>query len=319
MYKMRKKTTVTIAIPVYNEEKNIANILQSIFSQTHSSYILKEILIQSDASTDNTNKIIKNLQKKHSIITLNDHKQRRGKVYWTESSYRENTSDILVTLDADIGLVGKNFLDTLIKPLLLDSAAQLAVAHQIPLRPKNMIGKVIYSTFLLWDYIRLSVPDQQTVHNYYDAASAFRGSFAKTLHMPKDATDERLYVYLKAKEHNGFRYNKEAKIVYRAMTSLHEYIKLAERPFGTPQPVLNKLFGRDVSSEYTIAKKYKMIGIIKSFLHHPVYTPLAIIFGYIFSKITAYKKIRTSIIWEIANSTKMPITDKEISLYANAL
>ena len=313
---MRRKATVTIVLPVYNEEKNIENILEAISKQRHSTYLLKKILIHSDSSTDNTNSIIKRLQQKYPIIELKAHKQRKGKVHWMKTSYQANTSDILVTLDADIGLVGSNFLDTLIAPLLSDASAQLVVAHQIPLRPRNFMGKLIYSTFLLWDYIRLSVPNQQSVHNLYDAASAFRGSFAKTLRMPKGATDERLYLYLMAKEQNGFRYCTDAKIIYWSIASLREYVKLAERPSGTPQPSLNKLFGRDVSIEYLIPKKYKMIGIFKSFLHHPLYTPAAILFGYIFSRITMFKKIRTSIIWEISNSTKLPITDKEISLYA---
>jgi len=84
---------ITVGIPAFNEEKNIAKIISQIKEFTPS------IIICDDASTDNTNKIVQSLDVE--IIT---HKKNMGygtsiKDIFTKS--REIDSDILITMDAD--------------------------------------------------------------------------------------------------------------------------------------------------------------------------------------------------------------------------
>jgi len=84
---------ITVGIPAFNEEKNIAKIISQIKEITPS------IIICDDASTDNTNKIVQSLDVE--IIT---HKKNMGygtsiKDIFTKS--REIDSDILITMDAD--------------------------------------------------------------------------------------------------------------------------------------------------------------------------------------------------------------------------
>ena len=50
------KPTVSIIIPTYNRDKLILKALESIFSQTFQDY---EVLIIDDASTDNTEQVIR--------------------------------------------------------------------------------------------------------------------------------------------------------------------------------------------------------------------------------------------------------------------
>ncbi len=51
---------VTIIIPVYNTEKFLKNCLESVVNQTYKNI---EIIVIDDASTDQSNKIIKNFEK----------------------------------------------------------------------------------------------------------------------------------------------------------------------------------------------------------------------------------------------------------------
>jgi glycosyltransferase involved in cell wall biosynthesis len=314
--KNNTKITMTVAIPAYNEERNIRNILTQLLKQSREKYTLRKILVYSDGSNDKTVSIVKNISKHSQLIKLVEYKKQRGKIYRLDSIFRKNVDDVLVLLDADIVLVDDKFLDNLIEPIISDSSVQMVAAHQILVRPENFAGKVIYSIFLLWDYVRWSVPNKDHVQNYYETATAFRGSFARKLHIPEGATDSRMYVYLMAKKDNGFRYADNAKLLYRTASSFKQYIQMADRPFGSPQPALEKYFGRPIMADYIIPRKYVIAGIVKSFYRQPIYTPVAIISGYIFNKLSVYKSKRKSTKWEISTTSKQYIGRKEIKKYA---
>ena len=63
----KKRTTplISIAAPIYNEERHIASALESLLNQTYSNI---EILIFDNASTDSTGKICQQYAKKHKNI-----------------------------------------------------------------------------------------------------------------------------------------------------------------------------------------------------------------------------------------------------------
>ena len=307
-----KNISLTVAIPAYNEEQNIGGVLKDLLSQTRSGFALKEIVVYSDASTDETNRIVKRFHRRSPVINLKIGKRRCGKIFRLNQIFRSNKSDVLVVLDADIGLVGNRFLQRLAGALASDDKAKMAVAHQIPLRSKNFMGKVVYASYLMWDFIRLSVPGRDHVQNFYGAATAYRSSFAKKLHIPPKLTEERLYIYLRAKEGNGFRYCDSAKILYWPVSTLPEFIKQAKRSFGKNQPILDKIFGPGSDSNYVIPWKYKLRGIVKSFYHQPFYTPLALAFNFFLSKLTLKTPVRNSPLWDISLSTKKPFNYEKI-------
>ena len=54
------KITLSIGIPAYNEQANIRNLLDSIFMQKRDRFEISEVIVLSDASSDQTNNIVKN-------------------------------------------------------------------------------------------------------------------------------------------------------------------------------------------------------------------------------------------------------------------
>lgn len=302
-----KKPTVTIAIPAYNEAENIGNLLDALLRQTYLKIQLENILVYTDGSTDNTVKIVEEMTQKSSMIKLVIGKKQRGKFYRLNQIYKANESDVLIVLDADIGLCGNDFIENFSLAIISDNHAQLVSAHELPLLPKDFIGRVITSTYVMWDSIRLSIPQRDHVQNLYARATAYRGTFAKTLYIPDEATEERLYLYLMAKKTNGFRYTYNASIVYWPVNTIYDFVKLSERAFGRPQPAVSKLFGYDTTHYYTIPRKYKIIGILQAFRHNPIFTPLGIILGVILSKSTTRRKTKDSQLWEVSVSSKKKI------------
>ena len=99
----------SIVIPAYNEEKNLQECLDSIYSSDYPQNKL-EIIVVDDGSTDATIEILKKNRKVKML------KQRHlGKVEALNFGILNSSNDFVVTLDADTTL-DKNCIRELIKP-----------------------------------------------------------------------------------------------------------------------------------------------------------------------------------------------------------
>lgn len=309
---MKKKVTLTIAIPAYNEEANIELLLLSLLKQKHANFLLKKIVVYTDASADNTPAIVKRLMKKSSIIQLKEGKGRKGKYFRVNQMFHACTTDIIVVLDADIAPGGDHFLEKLVDAMIADPKAQLVAAHQILIRPTGFIPKVIHTSFVMWDFVRLSIPQYDSALNYFGSATAYRGSFARSVYIPKDLLDPHLYIYLAAKKLNGFRYCLSAEILQVPITTIRDLQKFLRRSIGKRDKKLEQLFDIKIADIYFIPRKNKIIGIMKAFLWQPFYTPLALILSFIMAKKAKSIVADKTPVWDIVTSTKKPIlTQKE--------
>lgn len=70
-----KNGTVTVVVPVYNREGFIVDCVKSILSQTYSNL---KVIVVDDGSTDNTVRVVRNLQKSDSRLHLRVHEQNTG-------------------------------------------------------------------------------------------------------------------------------------------------------------------------------------------------------------------------------------------------
>jgi cellulose synthase/poly-beta-1,6-N-acetylglucosamine synthase-like glycosyltransferase len=101
--------SVSIFLPTYNEEKNIAKKLDNLLSQ---SYPVKEILIF-DCSTDGTRKIVEKYARQHPCIKLIRQSGRIGMARTLNEAFSTATGDIFVKTDCD-SLSSTNALKELI-------------------------------------------------------------------------------------------------------------------------------------------------------------------------------------------------------------
>ena len=86
---------ISIVIPLYNKEGQIANTLQSVFNQTFQDY---EIVIVNDGSTDNSVEIVKQI--KDSRIRLIE-QSNQGVSMARNTGIRKANYDYIALLDAD--------------------------------------------------------------------------------------------------------------------------------------------------------------------------------------------------------------------------
>tara|TARA_Y100000591_G_C21727709_1_gene642295 strand:- start:35 stop:952 length:918 start_codon:yes stop_codon:yes gene_type:complete len=89
---------ISIGLAIYNEEKNITNILKAILNQSHKNF---ELIISDDCSKDNTVKICKNFKMNDDRIKLYEQKTNVGVAKNFEFVFKKSTSDYFIWLAGD--------------------------------------------------------------------------------------------------------------------------------------------------------------------------------------------------------------------------
>lgn len=98
---MKKNTSISIVIPVYNEEKNIPILGNKIYS-TLKNFKPYEVIFIDDGSVDNTSTEILNLKKKNIPIRLIRFRGNFGKSAALAAGLKYARGDIIITMDGDL-------------------------------------------------------------------------------------------------------------------------------------------------------------------------------------------------------------------------
>ena len=99
---------ITLIIPMYNEEKNVLQVIRSIQNQSLQDI---EIICINDNSNDKTLSILKSLQKADPRIRIITNKKNRGVLYNRISGSLKANGEYVTFLDADDCLCNINILD----------------------------------------------------------------------------------------------------------------------------------------------------------------------------------------------------------------
>lgn len=102
------ENTISVIIPAYNEQENIANVIK----QVKLSKLVDEIIVVDNMSTDKTNEIAQ----KENVTVIKSY--TRGKGYAMERGTKVAKNEILVFLDADVKNYKKDIIKTLVQPII---------------------------------------------------------------------------------------------------------------------------------------------------------------------------------------------------------
>ncbi len=113
---MRKQiATVSIIIPVFNEQNTIEKVI-NLVKRSNTSGLAKEIIVVDDGSTDQTRRILKKLkQSKNLKVYFND--KNVGKGYSLKKGIQASKGDIVIVQDADLEYSPSNYT-SLIRPIM---------------------------------------------------------------------------------------------------------------------------------------------------------------------------------------------------------
>lgn len=293
------RPSLTIGIPAYNEESNIGQLLQSLINQENSNYLLKEIIVASDNSTDKTVMIARSFKKKKVIVI--DNKTRRGQAERQNQIIKKTGTDILVLLNADILIESNRFISDLITPIQ-NEVADLTSSQLSALPSRTYIGKILNITFTLRNNCFEELNSGHNIYTCHGAARAFSKKFYEKFSF-MESTAEDAFSYLSC-IYGGFRYKfvKSANAYIRWPENMEDYFNQSVRFFQSKY-ILNKFFGEEnIKHEYFLPKSKVISIIIKFFIFHPV-EATSYTFLYIFSKLNSvFRKPENT--WKISLSSK---------------
>lgn len=307
MAQSAKKYTVTVGIPAYNEEKNIGRILRSVLSQKSDSYLLEKIIVMADGCTDGTEEEVKKAADEYPIITLFSDKKRKGKAERLNRLYRLNTSDIIMTFDADVSLKDAGVMETMVG-YFKDENVVAAGGNGQPLPGRTFMEKIAVASENLWYEARKDYKNGNNIYNSAGCAFALRKSFIKEKYFPEGITAEQQFIYLWATQGGKkFIFAEKAIVYFRVPSSVKDFFIQASRSFSEVR-VMREYFKNSIDIEYFIPYRHKTRAVMKTVVKTPFYGFMAIVMQILLRLVPVKKDLlNKNGMWAIAESTKEDI------------
>lgn len=273
---MKQKYSLTIGIPVHNEEGNISNLLSSILRQTSKNYTLEKILIVDDGSDDNTVNIVMPLAKKHKQIAVITDGKRLGKLQRLNQIYKKNKSDIVMTFDGDILIGSKNAIDIVVDKFH-DPKVGLVSFNDMPVKAQTWTQKITNAHYMIWYEIRKDFNKGDTIYNVHGNAQAIRADLAKKVEYPRNITADQDFLYITTLMHRkNFVHAKKALVYFRTASSLSEHLFQSTR-FLHEKDGIKEYFGNWTQYVYYIPMKNKVIGVLRKIAQDPFFATAALL------------------------------------------
>lgn len=110
--------SISVFLPVYNEEENISEAIQKINEYLKSRFLDYEILVINDGSKDQTLEIVQVMRERINYLKIINHSQNFGYAQAVRTGFQSSTKDLIFYTDSD-GQFDINELDKLL-PFLVD-------------------------------------------------------------------------------------------------------------------------------------------------------------------------------------------------------
>ena len=296
MPRIAKNLRVSIGITSFNEEQNIANLINSLFKQKLKFVVISEILVISSGSTDGTNKIIRKISRKNSKIKLIIQKKRIGKASAVNLFLNYAKEEIVVLSSADL-LIPKGTLEKIVRPLR-DHDIGIVGSHPVPVNdPNSFFG---FAAHLIWDLHHQISLENPKMGEFI----AFRKIF-KRIPVTSAVDEASIEALIRGQGYKAF-YASNAIIYNKGAQNIREFIARRRHIYAGHLETRSE-YSYKVS---TISVSKILFALIKTFKFSRkfiLWTPLVIALE-VFSRLlglTDYKFYpRKHTVWKITPSTK---------------
>ena len=301
----RKLPTATVGLAAYNEEANIANLIRSILAQREVGFRLKQILINSDGSSDDTVKIIKSFKTRK--VKVIDNKVRRGQPFRMRQIYKIFNSDYLIQTDADTLWGHENVIKTLVAAFESNENVAMCGGNIIPIAPKSLIQKAIYSSTNVYRKFADDINEGNNIFTVHGLLMAFRKNYIKTMMLPDVIANDK-YLYLKCVS-GGYEYKfvRDAIVYFELPLTLKDQIKQNTR-FKVAKKQLFFYFDKEfLLKEYERPKTvFKLF--IEEFIKHPIPVLYVFLVNRYCKILAIFKEKKISnILWDKLERTKVAV------------
>jgi glycosyltransferase involved in cell wall biosynthesis len=293
---------IDIGIPVYNEEANIKTLLESVLAQKEDGFIISQIIVSSDGSSDKTVSIARSL--KNPKVTVIANPDRRGIARGLNQIILKTKGDVLVTLDGDIAIHDSTFIKKLTGPIISGSAdlTSSAIAEKLP---ASFYGKIVFVSMLLKEVLFGVFKKGNNVYTCHGLARSYSKKFFKSLHFPSSVGND-MYSYLRCVSEN-FRYQYIGNAVawYKVPENYGDHKKQSTRFFNTILEQKKYFDSNLVEAETKIPERDYALAILKSLpilINFPIHS-IAYFFLQLYMRLRSGNS-KQGETWSIAASTK---------------
>lgn len=211
----------SVGICVYNEEKNIANLIHSFIAQNLNKVIIDEIIIIASGSTDNTCNIVETLSKNDRKIQLIKQEKREGKASAVNLFIEKSGNEVLVLSGGDL-LLKKDTIEKLVNKFA-DKQVGMTGSHPVPVNRIND-GFCGFAGYMLWDlHHRISLRKPKM-----GELVAFRKIFRR---IPTIGADEASVEPLIRGQGYAIKYVPDAIVYNKSPTTIREFIQQRRRNY----------------------------------------------------------------------------------------
>ncbi|WP_133271268.1 glycosyltransferase family 2 protein [Hymenobacter radiodurans] len=170
---MIKFQTLTILIPVYNEDRTITQVLDQLREVELAGNIQKEIILIDDCSTDSSVSLITTYAVRHPALGLRllQHSTNQGKGAALHTGIRAATGDYIIIQDADLEYDPADY-NALLKPVVRGFADVVYGSRFVGGKPHRVlffwhsIGNAVL-TFLSNMFTDLNLTDMETGYKLF--------------------------------------------------------------------------------------------------------------------------------------------------------
>lgn len=220
---MENKPTITIGIPAYNEEQNIGVLLNSLLQQKHTSYVLRQIIVVCDGSTDRTENVIRSIKDKRITCVVNP--RRMGQVYSQNTIFRQAKTDIVVLLEADTIPQTSEYIEKLIEPIIQNPSTGMIQGRHEPIRSHVYIGKALEAQRQIYLRFLSQILPKASLHCSGRGGRAFLRVIYRSLVWPLSVPEDMYALLWCMQKSTRIVYQKKAIMFYRAHQTYQDYKK----------------------------------------------------------------------------------------------
>ncbi len=168
--------TVSIVLPMYNEEDAIEETLDSIYNLDYPKNKL-QIICVNDGSTDNTLKIIRRLNKKYDFILIDQ--DNSGKYMALNNALKKVNGEFFACFDAD------SFTDSNSLKAMIEEFDEKDVASVMPImkvyNPQNLLQRVQWLEYVINIFYKYIMGKIDCIHVTPGPFSVYRTEYVKKL------------------------------------------------------------------------------------------------------------------------------------------
>jgi glycosyltransferase involved in cell wall biosynthesis len=288
--------SVDVGITVYNEERNITNLLKSLSAQELEDVVIDKIVVVSSGSTDRTNELVLDHRKKDNRVCLITQDKRLGKPSAINEFLKISEKEVVVVSSGDI-IFDDRTVEHLIVPFQ-DKTVGLTSVFPVPVNKND--GLMGFAAKMHWK--------MHNILNRHGESIAFRKNLLGALPVTVVADEAYVEAITRRKKLKAVHV-KDAIIFNKGPENPREFLKQIKRHFfGHLQLELELNY--QVSSMTRNGMHSVLNELVGLSISDPSKTPYC--FGYVFLEflgriLGTFNLIfgkKNLVLWEIAGSTK---------------